>query len=458
MAYFLCIAGFLLSYYIGRRSLWRGLVVVFTVGYFYGILRANYNQAASHFIFDAAVAGLYFAQLLRLADGDLASPYQRLLKWCSLLVIWPFLLALLPIQDPLVQLVGFRANVFLLGFMLFGVRLRPEERWRVGASLALLNVVVFCFALYEFFYGLESLYPHNEVTELIYRSNDVAGFSAYRIPATFTSAHAYAGTMVMGMPLLVYTWFSKETRTWQTIITVLGFSCALVGVFMSAARTHAAVLFLLLIVATLSLKMRPSRLAPLLAVVLAVGWVVLRDERLQRFSTLQDVDHVSFRLGVSVNADFAALFLDYPMGNGLGGGGTSIPYFLQDRISNPVGLESEYSRILLEQGIPGLLLWVGFIFWVLLFAGARSRRSSVLGRRLAWYATMAYFVVGLTGLGLLTSIPQTTLLMLSVGWIVAPETPAGGRAEEDTSVVAGPPHPLPHREPEPRGVHVLERG
>jgi len=47
----------------------------------------------------------------------------------------------------------------------------------------------------------------------------------------------------------------------------------------------------------------------------------------------------------------------------LGGGGTSIPYFLQDRVKDPVAIENEYGRILLEAGIPGLLIWLIFIFW-----------------------------------------------------------------------------------------------
>ena len=47
----------------------------------------------------------------------------------------------------------------------------------------------------------------------------------------------------------------------------------------------------------------------------------------------------------------------------LGGGGTSIPYFLQDRVKDPVGMENEYGRILLETGIPGLMIWLIFIFW-----------------------------------------------------------------------------------------------
>ena len=55
----LCLLAFMFSYAAGRRSLSAGLATVFTVGYFYGILRANIPEPFSHFIFDAGVVGLY---------------------------------------------------------------------------------------------------------------------------------------------------------------------------------------------------------------------------------------------------------------------------------------------------------------------------------------------------------------------------------------------------------------
>jgi hypothetical protein len=34
-------------------------------------------------------------------------------------------------------------------------------------------------------------------------------------------------------------------------------------------------------------------------------------------------------------------------------------------LRNPVAVENEYARIMLEQGLPGLALWLAFIFWTL---------------------------------------------------------------------------------------------
>ncbi len=68
-----------------------------------------------------------------------------------------------------------------------------------------------------------------------------------------------------------------------------------------------------------------------LSIILVTGWFVFQDPRLQRFASLQDTDTLPVVLAGSVNANFGMAVLDYPMGNGIGAGGTSIPYFLADR-------------------------------------------------------------------------------------------------------------------------------
>jgi cell division protein FtsW (lipid II flippase) len=188
---------------------------------------------------------------------------------------------------------------------------------------------------------------------------------------------------------------------------------------MSAARTHFLVACILVIVATFSLRSRFGYVLGWLILLCGIGWLVSGEQRLQRFMELRNTDSVTERLSWSVNMNFFEIAAQYPFGNGLGGGGTSIPYFLQDRIANPVLMENEYARIMLEQGIAGLLIWILFILW--LFTHRRERRFDAwyLGRRLAWVACGVYFLIGLTGTGLLTSIPQSCLFMLLIGWVGA---------------------------------------
>src|SRR5260370_2815203 len=111
---------------------------------------------------------------------------------------------------------------------------------------------------------------------------------------------------------------------------------------MGASRTQALILFLMLGL-TFLLGHLSQRVVRRVAVVLvSVGWIVSNNPRLQRFTTLTDPEYAEQRFGASVNQSFFDAAIKYPMGNGLGGGGTSIPYFLQDRLRNQVALENEY--------------------------------------------------------------------------------------------------------------------
>ena len=421
----ICVAAFAFAFAAARRSLVAGMTMVAVVGYFYGILRANLPEASSHFIFDAAVVGLYSAQLFRGAGAEGRRGRQVLNVWVGALVAWPFLLFFVPLQDYVVQLVGLRGNVFLLPFILLGARLSGEDVRKLALAFAALNLVAFAFACAEFVVGVERFYPLNHVTELIYKSAVDENFdnpdrvAALRIPATFTGAHAYAGTMTLTFAFLFGAWIQKERyRRWQRHVLAAAMAASVIGVFMAAARTPIIIMAALLAAIVASNGLKGHGWAFLLALLAGVGWVVSSEGRLQRFLTLKDVDYVSERVHWSVNANLLDLAVEYPMGNGLGGGGTSIPYFLQGRVREPLYfMENEYSRIVLEQGVLGLCLWAGFLAW--LFTRRTTRRGDewFLGRRMLWAAAAVFFATGMIGKGLLTSIPGTALLFLSVGWL-----------------------------------------
>ncbi|HEY0404494.1 MAG TPA: hypothetical protein VGC89_02130 [Pyrinomonadaceae bacterium] len=421
MALYLCLLSFGLCYWAGRRSLVSGLVAVLAVGYVYGITRANVTETFSHFIFDAGVVGLYAAQLFRALSPLQQFKVEPLRPWLEFLIIWPILLFLIPIQDFLIQFVGLRGNIFLLPFILLGARLDADERYRLALWIAGLNVLAFAFAGTEYFAGLENFFPHNKVTELLYLSKDVVGHTAYRIPATFSNAHAYGGTMVVGLPLLVGAMVQKHKTSLHKQLLFCGITTALLGILMSAARTHFLVAAVLIIVATFSLRSKVGYALGWLILVCGIGWLVSGEQRLQRFMELRNTESVAERVSWSVNMNFFEIAAQYPFGNGLGGGGTSIPYFLQNRIENPVGMENEYARIMLEQGIMGLFIWTLFIIWLLTRRSENSFDSWYLGRRLAWVSCVVFFATGLIGTGLLTSIPQSSLFLLLCGWVGARE-------------------------------------
>ncbi len=411
----LCFAAITIVFAAGRRSLVGGLVAVFAVGYIYGITRANFNAAASHFIFDAGVIGLYAARW-----GDLSKKLEgrdaRWLKlWITLLTLWPVLLFLIPVQDPMIQVVGLRADIFFIPFLILGTRLDDSTICRLATSLAILNIAAFLMAGTEYFLGIERFFPHNEVTQILYNSKDIANYTAYRIPSFFSSPAAYGGTMVMTMPFLLGAWFQRKQATLRRIVLAAGLAASAIGVLMCASRSHFVVMAILFAAAAVRGRVPVALRAGLIAIVLVICFVAAGNQRLQRFTELTDTDYVGERVATSVNLGFFEAAARYPMGNGLGGGGTSIPYFLQDRLKDPVGIENEYARILLEEGLPGLFLWVGFLFW-LFRRKIEGGQAFEYGKRLAWITCLAYFLTGLIGTGLLTSIPGTPILLLSISW------------------------------------------
>ena len=156
----------------------------------------------------------------------------------------------------------------------------------------------------------------------------------------------------------------------------------MLGVFLGASRTQ-ALLFFAEIAAFAGFaglgKIRLKQLVAFAAIAGLVGYWVYTNPRLQRFTNLK-TNYVRERIQGSVNEGFLDALWKYPLGNGLGGGGTSIPYFLQDRLKNPVVIENEYGRILLEIGIPGLCLWAAFLISAI--GGGHAPRTS--NWRIGW--------------------------------------------------------------------------
>jgi hypothetical protein len=422
IAFFFCVLAFVSIYIAGRRSLSAGVGLALTFGYMYGLLRANYPQPAAYFIFDCGLAGLYLAILTRQRTPLERRKMRQIAPWVMVMTAWPMALAVLPLQDSLIQLVGLRGQIFFLPFLLIGAMFDDRELRKLAFWLAALNLVAFAFAGGEYFLGIARFLPRNAATAIIYISKDVANGddTAYRIPSTFVNPAGYGGVMVLSLPILIGAWARVQEHTWNRVLFAVSIAGAVLGVFMCASRSQAAILIVLAIVVSLSFRVRMTAYLAWAAIAALVGWLVVTSPRLQRFTTLQDTSYVQVRIRGSVNEGFLEQAANYPLGNGLGGGGTSIPYFLQDRLVNPLVIENEYARIMTELGIPGLAIWMAFIFWV--FTRAAPRRSDpwFIGRRLAYVATLMFLAMAVIGLGLLTWVPGTAMLMLLIGWIAVP--------------------------------------
>jgi hypothetical protein len=426
----LLIGVFAATYYAGRRSLVSGLCVLFSVGYVYGVVRANRMDGYSHLLFDAALLGVYLAAWQRRFSPEERVRLDELRTWLYVMIGWPVVLFLAPTQDVLVELVGLRGNVFMLPCVLIGARMRRADLLKLAQWLAVLNIGAALFAAVEYVVGIEPFFPRNAVTDLIYRSGDIAGYTAYRIPSSFANAHAFAGTMVGTLPLLAGASMQALDRRRRLLLSA-AIAASVLSVFATGARLPVVLLFAIGVVAVFSSHVKLFHKVRWILVAAVVAYVVSGDERLQRFLTLRDSSYVTERIAGSVNVGIVDVAMQYPLGNGLGGGGTSIPYFLQDRVRNVIAIENEYARILLEQGIPGLLIWLAFLGWAFTRSTNRPGQPWFLSRRLAWTWGLGAFATGVLGTGLLTSIPATALLLLALGWIAVPETADDLRAPAD---------------------------
>jgi hypothetical protein len=417
-----CSVAFLAAFVLTWRSVAFGLGTVLTVGYCFGIMRANFLDTLSYFAFDAAVLGFFLSYfggggLKTILDPNLLA----LQRWTFMLIAWTVLMFLIPLQHPLVQLVGLRGNAYLLPFILVGGRLTRDDAIGLALWLGVLNHVAFGFAVAEYFIGVPSFFPENAVTEIIYKSKDIANYTAMRIPSTFSSSASYGGTMVLTVPWLLGAWIQPRLVDWQKMFLVSATAVAMVGIFLCGARMCTVLLGVVAVVATFSRHLRSSTIWLVWSLLIAgVVYIVSGEERLRRFMSLQDADAVADRIHGSVNVVFLDLVIKYPFGNGLGAGGTSIPAFLHNLVQNPVGIENEYGRILLEQGLAGLALWIVFVIWFLGRRPVAPRDSWQFGKTLMWCLCLASFVSAMIGVGLMTSIPSSSIFFLSIGFVCGP--------------------------------------
>jgi hypothetical protein len=426
LAIALCLIAFGACYVAGRRAVWAGFMATMVVGYFYGIVRANLETTFAHFIFDFGAVGFFIALVARTDSPIQRFKMRRIMPWVLALAGWPLLIMLMPLQPWLVQLVGLRGQIFFVPFILVGAMLDATEMRKIATGLAILAIIELVFALAEIEFGVTRFYPMNDVDQIIYNSMDVAIGSAngYRIPATFIQAAAYGGNMATSLPLLLGAMIQEPRGGTIRKLMLVALGASALGVFLSASRSQATMLFVLGLAATFSGRIRNFPWFGWVGLLAVVGTLVAVSPRMQRFVTIDNTSYLKKRVSSSVNSNFLDLAAEYPFGNGLGGGGTSMPYFLVGELRNPVVIENEYGRIMLEQGLPGLALWLAFIFWVLTRPLPRRTDPWFLGKWLARVATAYCFMVAPTGLGTLTSIPGTALIMLFAGWIATPNVRA----------------------------------
>lgn len=400
-------------YIAARRSVSAGVACVLCFGYFNGWIRANYLSVFTTLMFDGALLGFYIAILPSLLK---ATPRERpeLRQWTLVLLLWPTLLMAVPVHDPLIQLLGWRGEVWALPMLLVGAKLQERDLAHIAHHLAVLNIVAALGGLYIYFYGLGALYPRNVITELMYRSMDVAGGHS-RIPSIFLSAHGYGGTMVQSLPLLLAGWRLSISNRNSLIVVSLGIIAALAGILMCSAKLPVALLALGSLLSWYRSGLSMRGLLVTFAGFLIILSVAATNPRLQRFFDLQDPELLVGRVYASNNEGVYEIATKYPLGGGMGAGAPSVPFFLADRAPVVPLAENEFVRIIMDLGWPGLGFWLGFLVWILTLPTLVSTDPRRWLNTLCYGFTAAAWCTAVIGVGLLVAIPSNVLLLLQMG-------------------------------------------
>ncbi len=403
------------------RSLGWGLSAVVAVGYLNGVVRANVLGVFSTFMFDAGLLGLYVGFLVFYTRQAVTVFRGTTGLFVLLLTAWPAVLSVVPVNDVLVQLVALRGTVWFLPVVLIATRLTDADLTAVTRTLGGMNLVALAVAGYEFQFGIEAIFPRNAVTELMYRSGDVAGGTAFRIPSTFMNAHSYGGAMVFTLPFFLGGLCNRGSRLPDRILAVCGLLAAVGGLLLCAARSPIVVLAVATLIAWVFSRFNIWFGLVVVVLTVAAAGLASTSERLQRAATLDDTQMVSDRVAGSVNLSFLDILVDYPLGAGMGSSvGTSIPFFLADRAPEQVGLENEFSRITVDQGWIGLGLWLTFIVWVLLRPPPPQWNTPwQLGRVLMFALVLSTWGTAYIGTGALAAIPQSVLMLAQMGILAA---------------------------------------
>lgn len=422
---YLCIAALLLTVFAARRSLSWGISAVLLVGYAYGILRANFPDGASHFIFDASLVGLYAVEFSKEVSVRTAEASVDAKRWLTVLMGWPIILFALPFHHYLIQLVGLRHIILFMPALLIGARCRAATLERLTYTIGALNLAAFGFALYEYRYGMPSLYPRNSVTELMYHSYDIrtAEGTYFRIPATFSSSHSYAGTMVQGMPFL-WNFVRDSSRAFpKRVVAVAVMIITVLGIFIAGPRGPVVALGVWAVFMLILPGIRAAQKLGLAVAIFAIGllcaYYIVSNQRMQRFTSLANLEMVEARTTQTGGISLSTALTEYPIGVGLGGAiGASIPYFLKHLAPEPIGAENEYVRIAVEQGAVGFFLWVLFIIRLVRKRPTPVSENWIAGTHAVWALVLMNFATTFIGTGLLQSIPLSFLLFVELGLLL----------------------------------------
>lgn len=297
-----------------------------------------------------------------------AGPGAWLLAECFLLV--GFVQIFNPLsQSLLVGVLGFNV-LFLywpLAILAYAyVDTQERARWLLK-TIVYFSVPVNVFGLYQFWQGPKYLVsafgPGFERATIVAH---IEGFgdeeSFLRIIGTFASTGQFSLFLAMNAMLCIALLFSSTTK-WERL--VFSGCAALTFLTMLATGSRGGLLILVLEAIAFGMLHRRVRravvVASLAGISLYFGFQWLGEGVITRFESLRDVEMIRHRTFETTPAMFTELLQEFPLGHGLGSGSPASRHILGDDSLEWRLVENTPSKLQLETGILGVILFYSFV-------------------------------------------------------------------------------------------------
>ena len=291
-------------------------------------------------------------------------------------------------------------------------------------AIVYVSVPINLFGLYQFWRGPEFLVStfgpgFERATIMAWIEGIGPDDSFLRIIGTFASTGQFSGFLLINAMFCFALLFSAKERRESLIVS----GCAVLSFLaMLATGSRGGLVALVVEAALFALLCHRARQALVVALLISVslyyGFDWLSENVSTRFETLRDIEMVRHRTVDTTSAQFVEVFREYPFGRGLGTASMAARHLLGEGSSDWTMVENYLSKLQMETGILGVLLFYLFmgvlsIRWLQDWLKTLEGPARDLVLALAAYCLTLFVTGGLFG-GLDTP-PQSVFLWALIG-------------------------------------------
>ncbi len=356
------------------------------IGYIHGWLKYKNTGVVTTFAFDVPLTAALALALLKQGSTAPWFPHKdaisdRLKVVCGVAIAY----ALIPFGVPLLAaLASFRAWVVVPMIYLLGYHATRSIR-QVQVVFGLILVMSVAVAIYGIRQTPEEIRQMvNSSPEMMMRlggsffgSESGEGVRKF---STFVSAAAFGGTLATGGIFAFVFLTQPGLKVWKRLVFAAVLALCAYGIQLSGARTAIAMLATGMgLTAWARGKLISHAIVPGVALGIIVGMGALLDPVMSgRFATLLDPSQYWGRIWIVVSPS-ASIFMDYPLGGGLGRSGQGVPWIFRTILPywELRSTDGDLGRIIADFGIVGLISFGALFFsataisyrWMIRFRG-----------------------------------------------------------------------------------------